>query len=425
MRVFVEVLAVWQDVESWAYCADVTGQFVLDASLPGSDPARVPAVIDPSQLTADFSQPKRVPLVDLQMLGFRDMPDLLAASIRVPDSSQWLIVTEHPGDHEAEARLGVYAQTVAQALTEVRTIQSSRLTWAMLEHLLPTAGSVAHAADSAVAELAAMTRTAAWLGVFSNDGATVLTAGDFMGGLTRPVPTRTPDMLVVPVDIGVSYHAVVGIRRVARPPLTGGNEELLRLAAAALGTWLGSAIERHATEQERRGQARTFDDVLKQRLDAALADGTEVSVVLVSLGRDRPRASVVHDYVARIRRELRPADMTGRLSSGHIGVFLHNTSSSEAQVVIQRLREAITADLPPALASVSMNFALVSGTRIRPADATPLVRLPDLAPERPLGVAQRRPAASAPPQVPGAPTALPPLPVNDPDRVSPPTSASN
>ena len=341
MRVFVEALAVWQDAESWAYFADVTGRFVLDVALPGSDRSRVPAAIDQSALTLDSSIPTRVHPEELPDLKFRDCGRLLMSRIQVRGASDWLIVTEDPGDADAEARLVVYVQAVVQALNEVNAIHSSRLTWAMLEHLLPAAESLAFPAQGAVEELAASAEATAWFTVFAADGSTVLAAGDLMSVLARPEPARTPSVLILPLEIGGPYRAAIGLRRAAERPLTGRDEQLLRLAASTLTTWLNAVIDRLTSEHERRSNLRTFDKVLKRRVEEAVGRGEQISVIVISLGADVSRTDFAHDCVGRIRQQLRPADMAGRLSSGHIGVVLPDTPTRDAHVVIERLRQLL------------------------------------------------------------------------------------
>ena len=347
VRICMEALAVWQDTESWAYVADVTGRFVLDLTLPGSDRSRVPALLNEPLLPTDAVKPARVPLEMLASLGFRGAPDLLAAHLRMRGTSDWLIVTEHPGDADAEARLGVYVHAVAQALGEADAIGASRFTWALLEHLLPAGAAIAYAAEGALAELASSAQAAAWLAVFSDDGTPVLTAGDLMGSLSPSRPTRLPHELVVPIALAGPYDAVVGVQRRDGGPLTGRDEHLLAIAASTLGTWLNAAIDRLSTHAERRKSLQSFDHVLKQRIDGALAEGTPVSMIVASFGRDLPGGEVAHEFVARIRRALRPADVAGRLSSGHIAVLLSDTPPDDAGTVVERLRRMLSTDLPP------------------------------------------------------------------------------
>ncbi len=361
IRVLVEALAVWQDVESWAYFADVTGRFVLDVSLPGSDLARVPTFIDQSRLPIGVSTPAKVSLSELEALGFTGFPQLLISRIQVRGATDWLVVTDDHGDADGAARLGVYVQAVVQTLSEADAIHASRLTWAMLEHLLPAGDSLVHAAQGALDALASSVDAAVWLTVVSKDGAPMLTAGDFMSVLARPVPTRAPGVLVIPVDIAGPHHATIGVRRLDDRLLTGRDEQLLRLAASTLSTWLSGAIDRLSTENERREHPHPFDQVLKRHIDDAMVHGQDISVIVVSLGPDLPRADVVHDYVARIRRELRPADMAGRLSSGLIGVFLPGTTAGHARVVIERLRHILDAD-PNSGMRASIALARLPGT---------------------------------------------------------------
>ena len=46
VRAFVEALAVWTDREAWGYLGDVSGEFALHVTLPGSAISRVPVALD-------------------------------------------------------------------------------------------------------------------------------------------------------------------------------------------------------------------------------------------------------------------------------------------------------------------------------------------------------------------------------------------
>src|SRR5262245_48480303 len=133
LRVFVEALAVWQDAESWAYVGDLTGRYVLDVALPGSDRNSVPAVIEGDRFTAGPSTPQLSP-VDLESMGFRS--DAIMSLVRSQSSSDWLIVVCDSIDPSSSARIAIYADAVGQILGEMTAVQSTRLTWAQLQHLL-------------------------------------------------------------------------------------------------------------------------------------------------------------------------------------------------------------------------------------------------------------------------------------------------
>jgi hypothetical protein len=274
-------------------------------------------------------------------MGFKGVPDVLVSRISVEGASEWLLVTEHPGDADAEARLAVYMQAVVQALNEINAIHSSRLIWAMLEHLLPADDSLAHAAQGAIEELAASVGATAWLSVALDDGTPVLAAGDLVSVLSRQEPVRTPSMLIVPLSVVEPYQAVMGIRRADDRLLTGRDEQLLRLAASTMGTWVTGAAGRLTAERERRSGPRSFDQILKQRIEAATARGEQISLIVISLGSEAASLDIVHECVAQVRRRIRPADMAGRVASGRIGVLLPETPPDDARAVVERLRQTL------------------------------------------------------------------------------------
>jgi PleD family two-component response regulator len=61
--------------------------------------------------------------------------------------------------------------------------------------------------------------------------------------------------------------------------------------------------------------------------------------------------------VSRLRDHVRPSDLVGRLGNREIGMLLHNTSSSGAGAVTDRLRQALDDADSEVLAGVTMGYA--------------------------------------------------------------------
>lgn len=338
----LEALAVWQDAESWAYVRDVTGRYVLDVSLPGSDRASMPAVIDGETLPTGTIA--RLSPADRYTLGFRGQHDGLLVRIRGQATSEWLLATHDPGDPRAEARLAVYAEAVSHALSEMAAVESARLTWAMLQHLVLGGDSLEHAATGAVDELATTIDAMACLVVSRNDGSPVLTAGEPGRVILPGAPEKTPDVLIVPIQASAPYTANIGVRRNQARPFTRRDEQLVHLTAAMLGAWVNGLAHRFPANKERRAGPTSFDRVVEQEVDNATERRQDISVIVVFLGPESARPDVAHACVAEIRRRLRPADMAGRLSCGHIGVVLPQTPADGARVVVDRMHQLVTSE---------------------------------------------------------------------------------
>lgn len=344
LRTFVEALAVWQDAESMAYIGDVTGRFVLDVSLPGSDRSSVPRMLDSHQIPDDMTT-VRLPPAEREAIGFHGPTDVILSRVSGRATSEWVIASRAPTDSLAEARLAVYVEAVSQALTEMSAVESSRLTWAMLQHLLPTTDAIDRAAQGAVDALGAAIDGEIYVAVARGDGSRVLTIGEPKDVGLLAGPTRTPTVLTLPIDVPLPFVAAIGVRRKTDVPLAGREERLLQSAASTLGAWLSMVAPRLPARTERRTGPRSFDHLVEQQARDAHAEEKEFSVMVVVLGPDPPEHHVTHACVAQIRGQLRPSDMAGRLSSGHIGVALPDTPPDGATVVADRLRQLIRSDL--------------------------------------------------------------------------------
>ena len=343
IRAFVEALAVWQDAESFAYVAGLNGQFVLDLALPGSDRTTVPPMIDAERVAGDLMTARPAP-ADLDAMGFH-CSDVILSRVGRDSSSDWVIVICDAIDPRAEARIAVYAEAVAQALGEMTAVQSTRLTWALLQHLLPSTASPDAAARGAIEELAAAVGGRAYLSVSRQDGARLLTIGEAAGIVSSQVPTRDPRGLTMSIDLPAPYRAVIGVIREGEAPLTRRDELLVQSTASTLAAWLPSAAPRLPIERERRTGRRTFDQIVEQHAEMIMAGGHPVSIIVISLGNEPEQIAAAQACVAHVRRLLRPTDVAGRLSSGHIGVVLPDTPEDGASIVAERVHELVTSSV--------------------------------------------------------------------------------
>ena len=356
IQAFVEALAVWQDVESWAYRGDLAGRFSLAVSLSGSDVTRVPAMFDGDEIP-DHSSVVRLSPVEQRRLGFHAGGDLVVSSIRRQATTHWLIVSAGEIDARREARFALYCDVLGQSLSEVTAVGSSRLTWAMLQHLLNAEHSVHAAAQGAIAELSALVEAAAAFVVSRSDNVRVLTAGDVADVLTVPAPVQRPDLLIQSIDLPPPYTAAVGIRRPSDRPFTQREEKLLEAVGATLGAWLVAVLPQLATVGERRSGFRSFDQIVEQQTGEPVAR-EDISLIVVRLGEGVPPPDVARTCVGAIRSCLRPTDMAGRLTSGEVGVLLPDTPLDGAQVVVGRIREVLTSGaIPGAASNMTMGIA--------------------------------------------------------------------
>jgi hypothetical protein len=344
IRLFLDALAVWQDAESWAYLRDLTGQYSLEVSLPGSDRRQAPTIIEETWLPDDAAI-VRLSDASRESLGFGGSADIIVSRVRGRTPCHWLIATREDRNGRREAQIAVYVHVVGQALREVAAIESSRLTWAMMQRLLVPASSPELAAHDALSELSAISDAPASLAVCRNDGLRILVVGVPTRALSLPVPSVEADVLVLPVEVAPPYTAVISISRPPGRRLTPRDEQLVRTAASTFGPWLNAALQRLDDGRERRTAARPFDQIIEQYADRAIAQRGEVSVVVLRVREAAARPDLVHMWIAHIRRQLRVADLAGRLISGDVGILLPDTPIDGAQVVADRVRLLMGSDV--------------------------------------------------------------------------------
>jgi hypothetical protein len=355
IQAFVEALAVWQDVESWGYRGDLAGRFSLAVSLPGSDRAGVPMALDGDQIPDESAIVRLLP-IDQRRIGFPGREDVVVSSVRRRATTHWLIVSAGHIDARRETKLALYCDVLAQALSEVTAVGSSRLTWAMLQHLLNAEHSVHAAAAGAIVELSALMEAAAAFAVLRSDNARVLAAGDVADVLVAPAPVLRPDLLIQAIDLPPPYSASVGVRRPSDRPFTQREEKLLEAVGATLGAWLVAVLPQLTTIGERRSGFRSFDQVIEQQTAEPVAR-EDISLIVVRLGEGIPPPEVARACVGAIRGCLRPTDMAGRLMSGEVGVLLPDTPLDGAQVVIGRIRDELSAAGIPSVSSPAIGLA--------------------------------------------------------------------
>jgi hypothetical protein len=336
-RVFVEALAVWEDLESRAYVADLSGRFNLSVSLPGSDPAQAP-----SSLRLD-PQPARGTLTRLapgeqKRLGFSGT-EIVLALIEGRATAQWLFAASVPADARQTARVSLYLDVLVHALTSATAIRLSRLTWAMTQHLLLGA-SPQDAVSAAMGEFNAAIEESCCFSLFRSDGVEVLTVGETASILNVPAPMATPRLLILPVAVPRPFAAVIGARKTGAGAFSGRDEKLFETTATILSKWLASVIQRLSVAGDRRLAQRTFDQVVAQyESDAATPD--DLSLIVISIGSALASPRLARDWINELRGQLRPTDLVGRLLSGELGILLLHTAEGGAQVVVQRLNGLI------------------------------------------------------------------------------------
>jgi hypothetical protein len=353
VRVFIEALAIWDDLDIRAYAADVDGTFTQTVALAGADPALAPPVIDASLLPGG-ARFRRLPSPEIDHTGFA--PEHVAVA-RVGDAGSltWILALFGEIRLEDESRLIALIDVLGGVLSAARAVESSRLMWALLQCLASGVDSVEDTIGRALAELTdALDRPVA-LKLTRRDGAVLLSAGE--GASTM---TGTGVLARRPVSEG--HELVLELDSAGGTLIR--EQQLIESAASLFASWLSAVLHRNESMRDRRGPSRTFDQLLEQQMRIARDNGGALAVVVLRPS-GVPAVSTVQQGVREIRGRLRPEDMAATLATGEIGIVLPETSFEEASGVVERLRRSFAGE--PNLAvfvSAAVGVASLAGNTL-------------------------------------------------------------
>jgi hypothetical protein len=380
VRAFVEAMAVWTDVEASAYVGDLTGRFDLQVVLPGSDRSGLPPQLDPNLLPVGAGV-RSLSSAETQTAGFRGALPTVVLHLRPKGAADWVIVVRGVASPDAERRLVVHGNILAHALTSITAIDSSRLTWAMFQHLWPAIkdGSVQLAAEKALGELSLVLNASTCLAVARGEGPLLLAVGQGSRDLLSAAwPGNRSQLLVVPVAVAPGYRAAIGVSSPAGRSLTGRDETLAESVRSMLGVWIDAVGDHLVPAEERRPEEELRPVAARpaaQRISppprqVSAGTGDEGSIIVVSVAADVSWSGRTHACIREIRRQLRPGDLTGRLASGSIGILLRDAKVSGAEAVARRLERLVES---------GHRHSLLSGASVRLAARTENWQFPEAA----------------------------------------------
>jgi hypothetical protein len=330
IHVFIEALAIWDDLDVRAYSAALNGSFSQAVALSGANPKIAPAVIEPSALH-DEGALTALTAAEIERLAFA--AGVAVSVAQVPDGANpaWLLVFLGEIAPEAKARIAALINVLAEVLSAARAAEMSRLTWALLQALVGGLDSADEKIGRALQQLAAATGRPAALSVTRLDGAVLMGAGDVdalaswggQGGVSMRQPLLD------------SCELLLGLAPTERPALAR-DQRLLDAAASVFGCWTAALLKRDELARGRRGTERPFDEILQQQILLARETGTELAVIVVKPGAVQP--VTVRKWVRELRAQLRAVDIAVALPTGEVGIVLPSTSLGEATRVVARLR---------------------------------------------------------------------------------------
>ena len=332
INVFIEALAIWDDLDVRAYAATLNHTFSQSVALSGANPALAPSIIDPAALGEDGALTPVMPDA-MERLGF---PEGVGVSVaHVPDGATpaWLLVFLGEIAPEAAPRISALVNVLGEVLSAARAAEMSRLTWALLQALVAGLDSPDDKIGRALEQLTVATGRPAGLSVTRFDGAVLMGAGEAESlqdwSATGGVSVRQP--------LVESCEMLLALAPSERSPALVRDQRLLDAAASVFGCWTAALLKRDELARGRRGVERPFDEILQQQIQLARDTGTELAVIVVKPGSVQPLA--VRKWVRELRAQLRAVDIAVALPTGEVGIVLPSTSLGEATRVAARLRQ--------------------------------------------------------------------------------------
>jgi hypothetical protein len=337
IHVFIEALAIWDDLDVRAYAAALNKTFSRAVVLSGANPDLAPAGIDPSSLRDDGGL---IPLTPAEMQSVGFPPHGPVSIAQVPDgvNPAWLLVFLGEIAPESKARIAALVNVLGEVLSAARAAEMSRLTWALLQALVGGLDSADEKIGRALQQLTAATGRPAALSVTRLDGAVLMGSGDVdalsswsaHGGVSMRQPLLE------------SCELLLALAPADRSPALVRDQRLLDAAASVFGCWTAALLKRDELVRGRRGTERPFDEILQQQIQLARETGTELAVIVVKPGSVQPLT--VRKWVRELRAQLRAVDIAVALPTGEVGIVLPSTSLVEATRVVARLRRLSGAD---------------------------------------------------------------------------------
>ncbi|HEY2908560.1 MAG TPA: hypothetical protein VGJ29_21825 [Vicinamibacterales bacterium] len=333
LRTFAEALSIWDEIEVLGYRANLDGRYTLDVLLPGSDREMNPRTFE-CELPG-VNGLRRLSAADRRDLGFTGSGETALVHLHT-DGGPWLIAMSSPTDPADRERSDLYVAALGHALNAAVGVEASRLTWAVMQQFVDAESPRAAAARALVETATALTASGGFA-LFGPDDSPVLAVGDEVDVQSASLTLAGATQLAAAVSAPAPFRAALAMRALDGHLFTRRDVRLFETAVGNFATWLTSATRRLGGDGERRDAARSFDQILDRYAREAHASNDPASLILISPDTSAPSLQVAHAWIKRLRTQLRPTDLAGRLSSGEVAILLLQTPHAGAHIVARRL----------------------------------------------------------------------------------------
>jgi hypothetical protein len=375
IRTFAEAVSVWEEIEALTYRADLDGRYTLVAALPGSEATGVPRAL-PEAPALEGPRVIRLTPDEREGLGLHGEGDTILARLESEGGSWLVLMTSAAGTADGE-RSEMYAAALGHALNGCLAVETSRLTWALMQQFVDR-DPPQDAARRALDELCRALGATGGFSVSGADRTRLLAVGDQLIDHAAPAVLEAR-RLRAPVAAQPGFTAWLDVRAAPGRLFSPRDVKLFEATVASFSAWLPAAVRRLGPG-ERRNLVRSFEQIVDRYTQEAHGAGDPASLILVSAGAGGATLETTHAWIKRLRPQLRPTDLAGRLSTGELAILLLQTPASGAQVVARRLNRALTptagerrsirvgvASQRPDLVSAD---ALIAQARVQPIDGS-------------------------------------------------------
>jgi hypothetical protein len=342
----VEALAMWYDADVRGYRQDVSGQFVLEAWLPGLDVSQTVRSL-PGNAVWDHHEVFRLDSPsDVADLGWDpQLGDTLFVPLAVEDSTEWVLTVSGVTEPSIEATLTLLRRVVSLLLTKLDRDAIGRVA-------RMTAGRLA-LCDAPFDEVVRMGLET----LAGSIGASGSQIAIYRQGQDAPATSiqwgtiqRDPGLVEVGHDRatphGIASSAVAGPGVTAVlwcekriETFSAADARIAHSVATTFANWFcGTIIKRgdHAGEPA----PRPSSDLMERMRESVDRRGRIVfagSLAIVAPESDLPSAVELDELERVVRRGLRSSDTIGVLSDRAVGVLLEGIDDAAGQLIVDRI----------------------------------------------------------------------------------------
>jgi len=355
-EVFAEIMSVWDEAEVIGYRADLAGRYTLASALPGSDRSTLPDVIVEDALPPG-------PIVNLtasmqRQLGFADARHPIVVRLSTT-AGPWLIATTHrPGGQQLPEWFDFYLAALTESLNAALENELTRTTGEIMQHLVD-GDSPRQALTHAIRAVGQALSADAGFTMWDADGSVALSVGESLSDAAGDL--HRADLLRVRIGAAGGRHARLEMRATPPHQFTGRDLKVFEAVTWTVSRWFSTAAEDLVAPRAELATAQSFDEVVERSMRARRRSGTAALILVMPATPDAP-ADVAYDWIRRLRSQLRPTDLAGRLTTGEVAVLTIETSAPGALIVARRIARVLNDPIDAPHKRVRVGLAAGTGS---------------------------------------------------------------